>query len=364
MVIMISIATLVMVGLHYYAYTRLGHHLMLDPSKRRLLKLIVGSLFVMMFGSIFLPRSLGVTPARWMSWTAYIWLGSLVVLCVVLVGGDLARLAVATVTWAMQRGKPPLVDDDRRTLIARALGVATLGTAGTLIGYSLYQGLRRVAVRKLAVTLQKLPAELSGFRIVQITDIHVGPTIDGQWLRRMVEQVNALNPDIIAITGDLVDGPVARLRDHVAPIGELRARHGVFFVTGNHEYYAGVDSWLAELARLGVRVLRNERVTVRPSDKAGSTACIDILGVDDYHSATFPGHGPDLPKAVAGRDQKNPAILLAHQPAAIAEAARHGVDLQLSGHTHGGQIWPWDFLFACSNPTSRACTRTAIPSFM
>ena len=355
MILMISIATLVLGGLHYYVYARLGRALLLGPAELRILKLVVLGLFVMLWSAIPLSRLLRIRPGNGLLWTAYIWLGSLVILSVVFCGADLAR----AVLGILSRLAPQAVDAERRTLLTRGLELATLATAGPLVGYALYQGLRKVAVRKLAVTLQKLPDALSGFRIVQLTDIHVGPTIDGRWLRRVVEQVNALDADVIAITGDLVDGPVANLSAQVAPLAELRARHGVYFVTGNHEYYAGVDEWLAELTRLGVRVLRNERVTVRPGAAAGATAdgatasagaAIDLVGIDDYHSHTFPGHGPDLPRALAGRDDKIPAVLLAHQPAAVSEASRLGIDLQLSGHTHGGQIWPWGIFVRLQQP--------------
>ncbi len=307
-VLLISIATLVLAGLHYYVYTRVGRHLMLGPEELRVVKYVLIALFVLLWGAIPLSRLLRFPTIRGVMWAAYIWLGSLVVASVAFAGGDLLRLALSL----LSRLAPQTVDAERRTLLTRALGVATLGAAGSLIGYALYQGLRKVAVQRLAVTLPKLATELSGFRIVQLTDIHVGP------------------------------------QAQVAPIGELRARHGVYFVTGNHEYYSGVDEWLAELRRLGVRVLRNERVTVRP--QPGGGAAIDFVGVDDYHSATFPGHGPDLKKAVAGRDEQVPAVLLAHQPAAISEAAQLGVDLQLSGHTHGGQIWPWGFFVRLQQP--------------
>ena len=133
---------------------------------------------------------------------------------------------------------------------------------------------------------------------------------------------------------------MASLREMVAPIGKLEAKHGVFFVTGNHEYYSGVDPWIAELTRLGVRVLRNERVTI--GDGADS---FDLAGVDDHSSHGFaPGHGPDLERALAGRDPARALVLLAHQPRQVRRAAKYGVELQLSGHTHGGQIWPWHYL--------------------
>ncbi len=346
LLVMIVVATSVLGSMHYYVYVRLGRYLALGPGELRGLKLVLGVLFALLWCAIPLARLLRHQAAKGILWGAYIWLGALVILSVVFCCSDLARLVLT----ALGRLAPTMVDTQRRSLLTRGLELATLGTAGSLIGYALYQGLRRVAVRQVAVTLQKLPAALSGFRIVQLTDIHVGPTIDGRWLRQVVEQVNALDADVVAITGDLVDGSVANLGAQVAVLGELRARHGVFFVTGNHEYYAGADEWIAELGRLGVKVLRNERVTLRPGGAAALDVALDMVGVDDYHSAGFPGHGPDLPRAVAGRNDKIPAVLLAHQPAAVSEAATLGIDLQLSGHTHGGQIWPWGFFVRLQQP--------------
>jgi predicted MPP superfamily phosphohydrolase len=192
-------------------------------------------------------------------------------------------------------------------------------------------------VTELSLPIKKLPREHDGFTIVQLTDLHVGPTIGREWLEHVVERTNALKPDLVAITGDLVDGSVEHLREAVAPLANLKAKHGVFFVTGNHEYYSGVEDWLAELGRLGVRCLRNERVTV-----AGA---IDLAGIDDHTS-----RHSDLDAAQNGRDRARPCVLLAHQPKAIHGAARHGVDLQLSGHTHGGQIWPWNYLVRLQQP--------------
>ena len=148
------------------------------------------------------------------------------------------------------------------------------------------------------------------------------------------------------MTGDLVDGSVAQLRHEVAPIFRLRARHGVFFVTGNHEYYSGAEQWIAHLSRLGIRVLRNERVRVGNGEHS-----FDLAGIDDHHGGRMlPGHGPDLDRATEGRDAGRELVLLAHQPLAIYDAARLGVGLQLSGHTHGGQIWPMKYLVRLQQP--------------
>jgi predicted MPP superfamily phosphohydrolase len=189
------------------------------------------------------------------------------------------------------------------------------------------------------VPLAKLPRALDGFTIVQLSDLHTGMTIDRSFVQRVVDRANALSPDLIALTGDLVDGKVEDLRDDVAPLAALRARHGIYAVTGNHEYYAGADPWIAEITRLGARFLRNELVTIGAGD-----ASFDLAGVDDHSADGYPGHGEDLEAATAGRDPARALVLLAHQPRQVRRAAKFGVDLQLSGHTHGGQIWPWHYI--------------------
>ncbi len=341
MIVFFVVATLILFGLHYYVYERLARYLSLGPAERRALKLVLGALFLLMWGSLPLSRLLRLHFARPVWYGVFIWLGILVMFFVVLLGGDVLRLLFAS-TERLQRALP---DPERRAWLERMLGMATLGATSLLSGYALWQGLRQVAVKRVNIPVRRLAPELQGFRIAQVSDLHIGPTIDGRWLRQIVEQLNALGPDVVAITGDLVDGSVEALREQVAVLRELKAPHGVFFVTGNHEYYAGADDWIAELRRLGVRVLRNEHVTL-----SRGAAKLDIAGIDDHHSAVQPGHGPDLPRALAGRDQERPVVLLAHQPIAIHEAAALGVDLQLSGHTHGGQLWPWGYFVRLQQP--------------
>jgi len=195
------------------------------------------------------------------------------------------------------------------------------------------------------VRLSRLPSQLSGFRIAQLSDVHIGDILGQRFLRGVVEQTNRTKPDLVAITGDLVDGSVAELGPAVAELAKLKARHGVYFVTGNHEYFVDTVAWLDELRRLGVRVLRNERVPI------GDGAGFDLAGIDDYHATRWvPDHGADLARAVAGRDPSRELVLLAHQPIAIKQAKRHGVGLVLSGHTHAGQIWPWGYAVRLQQP--------------
>ena len=206
---------------------------------------------------------------------------------------------------------------------------------------------RRVArVVDVQVELPGLPPGLEGFTIVQISDIHVGPTIKAPKVRAIVERVNALGPDLVAITGDVVDGRVERLREHTQPLGELRARHGAWLVTGNHEYYSGAAQWLAEFERLGLRCLLDAHAVLTHEG-----ARFVLAGVTDPQGQAFePAHRSDPFKALEGSPEGLPRILLAHQPRSSELAARAGFHLQLSGHTHGGQFWPWNHFVGLQQP--------------
>lgn len=227
---------------------------------------------------------------------------------------------------------------------ASAVAVPLLALAFTAIGY--VNARRPARVKRVPVPLAELAPALAGFRIVQITDIHVGPTIKQDYLQAIVDRVNALDPDVVAITGDLVDGSVAELRAHVAPLAQLRGRHGVFFVTGNHEYYSGVYGWVGELQRLGIRVLHNEHVVLQHGG-----APLVLAGVPDYGGHHFdPAHASDPAAALRGAPAQATRVLLAHQPRTAPAAAEAGFDLQLSGHTHGGQFLPWGFFVPLQQP--------------
>jgi hypothetical protein len=220
-----------------------------------------------------------------------------------------------------------------------------LGIFATFVG--LVAARRRARIVNVDVPLQDLPAALHGFSIVQISDIHVGTTIRKSYVERIVKAVNALKPDLIAVTGDVVDGSVRELAPHTAPLAELHALHGAFFVTGNHEYYSGARSWTAEFRRLGLRVLLNEHVVIEHQG-----ASLVVAGVTDFSAEHFdPSQRSDPHTALAGAPPDAGArILLAHQPRSAAASASAGFDLQLSGHTHGGQFWPWNLFVRFQQP--------------
>lgn len=326
---------------HFYLFARICYFLQLTGGKRLSAALLLGTLAVLTF--IFLPvsRILPRGAETALAWVVFPWTGLGLLLVVAMLAMDACWLLLKLVPSA------PMHDPERRQVLQRAVGFAALGGGGWLAVFSTWNCLRHVAVKPLTVVLNRLPKSLDGLKIVQITDLHIGPITDGGWLRPIVDRVNALKPDIIVVTGDLVDGSIEKLGHLVAPLAELTAPLGVYFITGNHEYYHGVEPWCAHIAGLGLHVLRNERVSIVAGAHRDS---FDLAGVDDWSSRRFPGQGHNLAKALSGRDPDKALVLLAHQPAAIDEAAAHGVDLQLSGHTHGGQIWPFNYAVHLQQP--------------
>lgn len=224
-----------------------------------------------------------------------------------------------------------------------AIAVIVAAVLASLLG--LLNARRRARVVDVDIPIVDLPEGLQGFSIAQISDIHVGPTIKRRYLDAIVDAVNRLDADLVAVTGDLVDGSVSKLSAHTEPLSRLSARHGTYFVTGNHEYYSGAPAWVEELGRLGLRVLNNEHVVL---DHAG--AQIVIAGITDYSAHLFyPEQRSDPHGAIAGAPAA-PKILLAHQPRSAFAAAGAGYDLQISGHTHGGQFWPWNHFVRFQQP--------------
>lgn len=345
--IFLGIFALILGASHFYMFERISYYLQMTGNQRVILALLLGGLCLLTLIALPLSRMLPRRAATVLAWAIYPWMGIALLMFITFLATDLA--------WLLLRLVPTNHLPEQRALLQYCFGVVALGITGLLVGHALWKGLGPVKVKPVTVTLSRLPSSLDGFRIVQITDLHIGPMINGNWLRQIVDKVNALKPDLIAITGDLVDGSVKELRHHVAPLADLHAQHGTFFVTGNHEYYSGVEQWCDHIASLGIRVLRNECESI-PAGLQDDTS-FDLAGVEDWASRHIPGNGADLTKALTGRNPNKALILLAHQPAAVDEAAAEGVDLQLSGHTHGGQIWPFTYLVYLQQPYTKGLYR-------
>jgi hypothetical protein len=320
-------------ALHYYVWARL----LRGPGRAR--RAATAVLILLYAAGPLATSSRMWAPAlsRTLSWIALPWLAFVGLCACALAAIDLPRLAAHLARRGARRAPAPELAS-RRAFLARVTGGAAAAVAGAGVARGIAEARGEHEVIDVEVALAKLPRALDGFTIVQLSDLHAGLTIDRPFVARVVERANRLAPDLLALTGDLVDGPVEDLRDVVAPLADLRARHGVFAVTGNHEYYAGADAWIAALTPLGIRYLRNERVVV-----GANGAQFELAGVEDESGARH-GHPEDLHAATAERDPSRALVLLAHQPRQVRRARHHGVDLQLSGHTHGGQIWPWHYI--------------------
>ncbi|WP_046915418.1 metallophosphoesterase [Streptomyces stelliscabiei] len=232
-------------------------------------------------------------------------------------------------------------DPSRRLFVSRVVGGAVAAAAVGTVGYGTYGVVRGPKLKRVTVPLAKLPRAAHGFRIAVVSDIHLSPMLGRGFAQKVVDTINSTQPDLIAVVGDLVDGDVADLGPAAAPLAGLKARHGSYFVTGNHEYISGAEQWVEEVRRLGLTPLENARRELPYLDLAGVN---DIAGEDE-------GQGPDFAKALGDRDTSRAVVLMAHQPVQIHDAVDHGVDLQLSGHTHGGQMWPMTYVAQAANPT-------------
>jgi uncharacterized protein len=237
---------------------------------------------------------------------------------------------------------------------SRLVAAGVVGVALALLVWGYVEAMRVPRVRRVDVAVDRLGAGLDGLRVVLLTDTHYGPINRARWSSRVIETVNELGADIACHTGDIADGSVARRREQAAPLGRVRARLARAYVTGNHEYFGEAQGWLDHMAHLGWESLHNRHLVV---ERDG--AQLVVAGVDDRTAASSgsPGHGADHAAALAGADPALPVLLLAHQPKQIDRAVEHGVDLQLSGHTHGGQIWPFHLLVRLDQPTVAGLTR-------
>jgi predicted MPP superfamily phosphohydrolase len=327
---------------------------------RRLWKIAIAVGIVV---TLFLPvilimlRRMGVDHKfiDFMVWTGYLGVGFLSFVFTFVVIRDFVGLPMRLYGMlkkrlamnARKQADEGLIDNpSRRGFLVNGMNYGILAAAAVSTGFGIAEAKQIPQVKEVPISINDLPEDFKGFRIVQITDLHVNPTFKRPSVEEIVEVVNGLNADIVALTGDLVDGSVSQLAVDVAPLENIKSAKGNFFVTGNHEYYSGVTSWIEEVKRLGFSVLLNEHQMI-----TSGRAKILLAGVTDFRGGNFmTSHQSDPQKALAGAPASSVKILLAHQPKSIFESAKAGYDLQISGHTHGGQFFPWNLLVGFAQP--------------
>ncbi len=335
------------------AYTWLGWRLtrpLEDGSSWRwiVIGLLVGH-FISVFICFAILRSLG--PGGWagpLYWVAY---GGMGLFSLIFTGMILMELGVLGVKTSDRWRETKVISEnpERRRFFYQSANIGVLGVSALAGAFGVWRARRHPTVVKVEVPIHNLPKELEGYSIAQISDLHLGPTLSGNFMRRVVKLVNVLKPDMVAITGDLVDGSTTHLAGHVKPLKELSSADGTFFVTGNHEYYSGAEPWCQTLSDMGLNVLNNAHLVVRRG-----AAKLMIAGVNDYRAhRILPSHRSDPAAAVAGAPDCDARILLAHQPGSCLDAREQQFDLQLSGHTHGGQFFPWNFVVGRFHPFHR-----------
>ena len=272
-------------------------------------------------------------------------------------GDTLLGVAWVLFTWSVlgQLARIGLVlggvDDPARS---RIVAVGVLAVSATLLAWGYVEAMRVPRVRRLDLTIPRLGPDLDGLRVALITDTHYGPIDRARWSAGVAERVNELDADIVGHVGDIADGVVAQREAQAAPLATIGARLARVYVTGNHEYFSEAQEWLDHMRDLGWDALHNRHIVVR----RGADALV-IAGVDDAtaRSSRLAGHGTDLAAALAGADPDLPVLLLAHQPKQVPDAVAAGVDLQVSGHTHGGQIWPFRYLVRLDQPVVHGLSR-------
>ncbi len=335
--LIVLVPLLIAALLHAYPWARLVLQPGWPTGPTTALTVLAVALAVGLPAALLLGHGRGV---RWAVGAGDLWLGVAWQLFVWTAVGELVRLAL------LLGGLP----DPAR---ARVVAVVVLGWTVLILGWGAYRALGPVPVRQLEVLIVGLGTGLSGLRIGHITDTHLGPFLSRRWMRRITAQLNALDVDVLAHTGDLVDGSLAHRARQVEPLGAATARDARVFITGNHEYFSGAQEWTEYMGSLGFTVLRNSHLVLR----RGADDLV-LAGIDDRTAARsgVPGHGADLDRALDGAPAGAPVVLLAHQPRQVLDAVDR-VDLQLSGHTHGGQLWPFHYLVRLDQPTLHGLSR-------
>jgi predicted MPP superfamily phosphohydrolase len=398
------VITLLAVSIHFYLWVRLVRSTTRSGRWRRIGAVTIAGLGLLGVVAFMVTRTVGVD-AWWLAWPGYVWIAVMFYLTLSLVVLELPRAALAlwwrrprsrsadarmpagsgaartpsaaafvvtprggpVATRAAQQGEttteepggpgtpnhaPDFADPGRRLFLARACALAACGAAAGIVGYGMRTAFGDLRTIRVAIPISGLDSRLSGFRIAVVSDTHFGPFLHRELAERIVTLVNREQPDMVAVLGDLADATVSEMGQAAEPFRRLESRHGTYFVTGNHEYSSGVDEWVDQVRELGIRPLLNERVEI-----TSGGAAFDLAGVNDLMAPGYDRPGPDFAAALGGRDPARPVLLLAHQPVQVYSAMKYGVDLQLSGHTHGGQTAPLDRLVGLQQPVIAGLAR-------
>lgn len=367
--------------MHWYVWKRLIKDVVRPGRARRVATVAFVLLACLVFATLILGRAVPPDVARWFTWPGYVWFALVVYLFLTNLVLELPRLALrgwlrraplvatarndktadsttdSTTDTAPPVDPPPVdtpaaeppsrrpVNQSRRLFLARSTALVAGAASTGLVGFGMVNALGPPDLLRVPVSLRRLDPAFAGFRIAVVSDIHLSSLLGRAHTERITRMINEAEPDLVAIVGDLADGTPEELRSAVEPLRDLAPREGSFFVTGNHEYFIDVEAWIRELDRLGVHTLRNERTVI-----TRGSASLDLAGVTDI-TGQMADDGPDFDAALGGRDTDRPVVLMAHQPVQVDDAAERGVDLQLSGHTHGGQMYPFHHLVRLAQPS-------------
>lgn len=336
-------------------YFYVGYRLISSANFNSPVNLILWTILVILLLSLYLPFILSRVGFNskvldYASWVGYIGLGFISFLIILLLIKDIVIFSgfiYQKITLLISKSEiQQVANPGRRQFLMNVFNIGIVGAASTLTTYGVYQATKKPYIKRVFIPIKNFNEKLKDFTIVQVSDLHVGPTIKRKYVMEIVDEILKINPDVFVFTGDLVDGSVENLKWEVEPLKEIKPKYGKFFITGNHEYYSGAKEWMKEAENLGFTVLHNENRVVNYNGNEILFAGVpDVQGIQFYKD-----HFSDPKKAIAGSNESSIKILLAHQPKSLYKAVEAGFDIQLSGHTHGGQFIPWNFLAKIGQP--------------